>query len=129
MTKNAFSKEDLEVIPFDISQHLDDEDMIAGYLSLCLEDENPNVFLNALGDVAKARGMTELARATGLSRESLYKTFAAGKKPQLETILKIARAYGLRVRFERNAEAAELDSPPKRPRQASRSRKREPIPV
>lgn len=104
MKKHHASKDDLEVIPFDISEHLDDEDMIAGYLSLCLEDENPNVFLNALGDVAKARGMTDLARATGLSRESLYKSFSDGRKPQFETIQKIARAYGMKIRLEPDRE-------------------------
>ena len=116
MSKRTINQEDLTIIPFDISQHLDDEDMIAGYLSLCLEDDNPNVFLHALGDVAKARGMTELAKATGLSRESLYKSFAEGKKPQLETILKIARACGLRMRFERAAETPPQATTPRRQR-------------
>ena len=57
--------------------------------------ENPDVFLAALGNVAKARGIAQLAKDTGLSRESLYKTFASGTKPRFETILKISKALGV----------------------------------
>ncbi len=80
---------------FDPAKYLEDEGMMADYLAACLEDPNPDVFLAALGDVAKARGIAQLAKDTGLRRESLYKTFAAGKKPQFETILKITKALGV----------------------------------
>lgn len=80
---------------FDAARYLNNEKMMAKYLAVCLEDPNPDVFLAALGDVAKARGMTQLARDTGLSRESLYKTFSPGKKPQFDTIKKITKALGV----------------------------------
>ncbi len=88
---------------FDAARYLDDEETMAEYLAACLDDPNPDVFLAALGDVAKARGMAQLAKDTGLSRESLYKTFSAGTKPRFETIWKITRALGmpLEVRQER----------------------------
>lgn len=80
---------------FDASRYLRDEETIAEYLAASLEDPNPDAFLLALRDVAKARGMAQLAKETGLRRESLYKTFAAGKKPQFETIVKITKALGV----------------------------------
>lgn len=80
---------------FDAARYLDNEGMMAKYLAVCLEDPNSDVFLTALGDVARARGMTQLAKETGLSRESLYKTFSPGKKPQFDTIMKITKALGV----------------------------------
>jgi probable addiction module antidote protein len=58
---------------FDATDYLDDEATIAAYISAALEDPNPDVFLTAVRDVARARGMTQLAKDTGLGRESLYK--------------------------------------------------------
>ena len=80
---------------FDAARYLDNEKMMAKYLTACLEDPKPDVFLAALGDVARAKGITSLSNETGLRRESLYKTFAPGKKPQFDTILKITRALGV----------------------------------
>ncbi len=80
---------------FDASRYLNDEETIAEYLAASLEDPDPDAFLTALGDVAKARGITQLAKDTGLRRESLYKTFSSGKKPQFDTIRKITKALGL----------------------------------
>jgi len=59
--------------PFDAADYLDDEETIAEYITAALEDPNPDVFLTAVRDVARARGMTQLAKDTGLGRESLYK--------------------------------------------------------
>ena len=64
-------------------------------LLLAARDENPGVLLKALGDVAKARGMAEVAKASGLGRESLYKTLAPGAKPRFETIATIMRALNV----------------------------------
>ncbi len=58
---------------FDVADYLDSEKMIAEYLSAILEEDDPDLFVQALGDVAKARGMTQIAKETGLGRESLYK--------------------------------------------------------
>lgn len=84
-----------KLAPFDASEYLDSEEAMAEYLAACLEDENPDVFLAALSDVAKAKGMAEIARATGLGRESLYKALAAGAHPRMETIRKVVGALGL----------------------------------
>ena len=64
--------------PFDAADYLTDEETIAEYLSAALEDPDPDLFLVAVRDVARARGMTQLARATGLGRESLYKALTPG---------------------------------------------------
>lgn len=82
---------------FDAAEYLDSEEVIAEYLNAALEDENPNVFLTAVGDVAKARGMTELARDVGLGRESLYKALSPGAKPHYDTVLKVIRALGVEI--------------------------------
>ncbi len=68
--------------PFDAADYLDNEETIAAYLTAALEDENPDMFLVAVKDVARARGMTQLAKDTGLGRESLYKALAPGAKPR-----------------------------------------------
>ena len=82
---------------FDAADYLDSEEMIAEYLSAALEDENPDVFLAAVSDVAKARGMTAIAASTGLGRESLYKALAPGAKPRYETIVKVLHSLGVRL--------------------------------
>ena len=73
------------IAAFDAADYLDNDVVIAEYLNAALEDENPNVFLQAIADVAKARGMSQLAKDTGLGRESLYKALAPGAKPRYET--------------------------------------------
>jgi len=82
---------------FDVSAHLDDEETIRAYLSAALEDPNPDAFLLALGNVAKARGMTQLAEAAGVGRQSLYKTLASGAQPRYATVLKLISALGLKL--------------------------------
>ena len=83
--------------PFDAADYLDNKKVIAEYLNAALEDENPDVFLIAVGDVAKARGMAQLAKDTGLGRESLYKALAPGAKPRYDTVLKLVRALGVEL--------------------------------
>jgi probable addiction module antidote protein len=83
--------------PFAAADYLDSEEMIAAYLSAALEDENPDVFLAALADVAKARGIAWVSQQTGLGRESLYKALAPGAKPRYETIRKLMRGLGVRL--------------------------------
>lgn len=81
--------------PFDAADYLDNEETIAAYLTAALEDENPDIFLVAVKDVARARGMTQLAKDAGLGRESLYKALAPGAKPRYDTLLKVLRALGV----------------------------------
>lgn len=86
-----------KIAPFDAADYLDNQEVIAEYLNAALEDENPDVFLIAVSDVAKARGMTQLAKETGLGRESLYKALAPGAKPRYDTVLKVMRALGVQL--------------------------------
>jgi probable addiction module antidote protein len=82
--------------PFDPADYLDNDEVIAEYLSAAVEDQNPDVFLAALGDVAKARGMATIAKDAGLGRESLYKALEAGAHPRYETVSAVLRALGVR---------------------------------
>jgi probable addiction module antidote protein len=81
--------------PFDAADYLDNEETIAAYLSATLEEDDPEMFLVAIKTVARARGMTQLAKDTGMGRESLYKALAPGAKPRYDTILKVLRALGV----------------------------------
>ncbi|OYY74227.1 MAG: putative addiction module antidote protein [Gammaproteobacteria bacterium 28-57-27] len=83
--------------PFDVADYLDDEETIAQYITAALEDPNPDVFLSAVRDVARARGMTQLARDAGLGRESLYKALTPGAKPRYDTVLKLLHALGVKL--------------------------------
>ncbi len=83
--------------PFDAADYLDDEETIGEYLTAALEDANPNVFLTAVRDVARARGMTQLARDAGIGRESLYKALTPGAKPRYDTMLKLIHALGIKL--------------------------------
>ena len=87
----------VKVSDFDVSKYLDNEELIAEYLSAALEDENPDVFLAAIGHVAKARGMSEISEKSGLGRESLYKAFSPGAKPRYETVQKVLSSLGVKV--------------------------------
>jgi probable addiction module antidote protein len=70
---------------------------VAAYLEAALEDGDPKVIAVVLGNIARAKGMTELARETGLGRESLYRTLSADGNPEFGTVLKVVRALGLRL--------------------------------
>jgi len=84
---------------FDAVAYLDSEEMIAEYLTAAMEDENPDVFLAAIGDVAKARGISAVAQRSGLGRTSLYKALTPGAKPRYETIIKVLRGLGVKPTF------------------------------
>jgi len=81
--------------PFDLSALLDSDAAIAEYLSQVLADGDSDELIRALGHVAKAKGMTSVALATGLGRESLYKALVPGAKPRFETIVKVMQALGM----------------------------------
>lgn len=84
-------------VAFDAADYLDSDEVIAEYLNVALASEHPELLLQALADVAKARGMAQLARDTGLGRESLYKALAPGAKPRFDTVLKLMRALGVEL--------------------------------
>jgi probable addiction module antidote protein len=89
--------------PFDVAEYLDSDEAIAEYLTATLQDDNPNVFLAALGDVAKARGMAQIAEAAGLGRESLYKALSEGAHPRYETINAVLHALGVKFAVVSNS--------------------------
>lgn len=85
---------------FDITEHLDSEQAIAEYLTIVLEEDDSALLAAALGDIARAKGMTDIAKATGLTREALYKALRPNAQPRFETIAKVCKALGIRLRAE-----------------------------
>ena len=85
----------MKISRFSAAELLKTEEDIAEFLAAAMEDYEPDVFLACLGEVAKARGIAQLAEAAGLNRESLYKTLAPGAKPRFDTIMKITKALGV----------------------------------
>jgi probable addiction module antidote protein len=77
-------------------RYLENDEVVVEYLSAAAEDPNPAVFVAALGEVAKARGMAQIAKDAGLGRESLYKTLSAGAHPRFETISSVLHAPGVK---------------------------------
>ncbi len=84
--------------PFNPAEFLQSDEEITQYLSEAYDDENPEVFVIALGNVAKVRGVSEVAKASGLNRESLYKIFSGKAKPQWGTIHALMHALGFNLR-------------------------------
>ncbi|MBT4286362.1 MAG: putative addiction module antidote protein [Deltaproteobacteria bacterium] len=84
---------------YDVSEHLRTPDEMAAYLEACIEEANGDAtfIAKALGDIARARGMSQVARDAGLSRESLYKALSGERSPNFDTILKVVKALGLEL--------------------------------
>ncbi len=82
---------------WDAAENLDTEDDMAAYLEAALEDGDCALIDAALGDIARAKGMTQIARDTGLGRESLYKALSPDGNPEFATILKVINALGLKL--------------------------------
>ena len=87
----------LNVALFDASDYLDNEATIAEYLSAALENPDPDAFLIAVRDVAKARGIATVAEAAGLGRESLYKSLKSGAQPRFDTVRRLLSALGVKL--------------------------------
>lgn len=90
-------RQSVQVAPFDAADYLDSEETIAEFLAIAAEDETPGVFMRAIEAVAKARGMAQVAQASGLSRESLYKALSPGAQPRFETVRRVLNALGAEV--------------------------------
>jgi probable addiction module antidote protein len=86
-----------ELPEFDAAEFLDSAEAIAAYLEDVFQDDDPSAISKALGTVARAKGMAEIARKTGLSRESLYKALSAEGNPEFATVLKVLRALDLKL--------------------------------
>ena len=87
----------LELRDFDPSRHLDNDESIRIFLEDILESGDPKVIAGGLGDVARAKGMTELAAKAGLSRESLYRALSEDGNPRLDTLMKVLGALGVKL--------------------------------
>jgi probable addiction module antidote protein len=87
----------LKTTPFDPAKYLDDAEAIAAYLNDMLEEGDGGLVAAALGDIARARGMTEIAAAAGISREALYKALREDAQPRLETVSRVCTALGLKL--------------------------------
>jgi probable addiction module antidote protein len=94
MTK---SKKFSDLAEFDAAPYLDSEETIAAYLTDILEAGDSALLAAALGDIARARGMTEIAKASGIAREALYKALRADAQPRFDTISKVCAALGVRL--------------------------------
>jgi probable addiction module antidote protein len=95
MTKTVTSR-------YDVAEHLRTPEEMAAYLEACLEEANGDAafIAKALGDIARARGMSQVARDAGVSRESLYKALSGERVPGFDTVLKVTKALGLRLHAE-----------------------------
>jgi probable addiction module antidote protein len=87
----------LETTRYDTADYLDSPEAIAAYIDAVLEDGDPALLTHALGVVARARGMSQIARETGLSRESLYRALGRDGNPELGTVIRVLKALGLRL--------------------------------
>ena len=87
----------LQTYTWDAADHLETKEDIAAYLEAALEDGDPAIIVAALGDIARSKGMTYIARETGIGRESLYKALSIEGNPEFATVLKVLQALGLRL--------------------------------
>ncbi len=85
------------ITDFDLTALLDSEEAISEYLSQVLTEGDSDELIRAIGHVAKARGMAQIARDSGLGRESLYKAFTPGARPRFDTVVKVMRALGVEL--------------------------------
>ncbi len=94
----------LELTPWDSAAGLNSEEEILAYIEASLEENDPALFAHVLGVVARARGMTEIAKKTGLSRESLYKALSSEGNPSIDTIMRVMKALDLEIHITQAAE-------------------------
>lgn len=87
----------IQTDPWDAAEHLETKEDIAAYLEAALEDGDPSLVVAALGDIARSKGMTDIARETGLGPESLYKALSIEGNPEFATVLKVLQSLGLRL--------------------------------
>lgn len=87
----------LKTKPFDSTKYLDDNEAVAAYLSDMLEEGDASVLAAALGNIARARGMAQIAQDAGIGREALYKALRPGAQPRFDTISRVCSALGVRL--------------------------------
>jgi probable addiction module antidote protein len=86
-----------ELPEFDAAEYLDSDEAIADYLTQVLAENDSSLLAAALGDIARARGMSEIAASTGLAREALYKALRPGAQPRFDTVSRVCAALGVRL--------------------------------
>lgn len=96
----------LKTRPFDVAEQLDTPERIALYLEAAFEDGDPALIAAAIGDAARAYGMTRLAKDTGLAREALYRALSEDGNPEFGTVLKVLKVFGLRLSAVEDQDAA-----------------------
>ena len=96
-----------EITNFDVSEYLDTDEKIADYLTSIIEDNDWDLLLRAIGHIAKAKGMTQIAKTTGLGRESLYKAFNSTTQPKFDTVMRVLAALNISLQLHPNANAPE----------------------
>jgi probable addiction module antidote protein len=103
----------LQTFPYDSAELLDTDEAVAGYLDeamkIAQEDSDPSFLAVALGTVARARGMSQIAKDAGLSRESLYKALGAEGNPEFGTVLKVVQALGLKLFIQPQEKSKDLE--------------------
>jgi len=87
-----------ELTNFDISQYLDNKEIIAEYLTQVIEEGDMDELFVAIGNIAKAKGMSQISKDTGLGRESLYKAFKKGSKPRFDTVIKVLKSLDIQLK-------------------------------
>lgn len=90
----------VKITDWDPSEYLDNEESIEAYLNAAFEDGDPRLIASAIGDVARARGMTQIARQTGLAREALYRSLSEKGNPELGTVIEVLKSLNMKVRVE-----------------------------
>lgn len=98
--KNNAGRGKVKLHAFDAARYLNSEEAIAEYMAAVMETGDLDLLLVALGDIAKAKGMAQVAKDSGLGRESLYKALAPGAKPRFDTVMKVALALGIKFTVE-----------------------------
>ncbi len=96
----------IELKTYDVAEFLDSEEEMHLYLEAAFEDGDPAIIKNALSNIARARGMTDIAKSAGITRAGLYRALSEDGNPTLDTIVKVLRALGLQIAIERKPEPA-----------------------
>ena len=92
-----------KITRWDILDYLDNEKSIAAYLQVALDENNPTGLITAIGDVVRARGVNQMAKEMGVSREGLYKSFSGERKPNIETVFNALDKLGMRITIQPKA--------------------------
>lgn len=92
----------IDITDFDVSEYLDTDEKIADYLTSLIEDNDWDLLLRAIGHIAKAKGMTQIAKSTGLGRESLYKAFSSNTQPKFDTVMRVLAALNISLQLHPN---------------------------